>query len=92
MIHLHHISKIYHSDSVETHALSEVSLHVEEGEFISIMGPSGCGKTTLLNIIGMLDEFEQGLYVFDDREVKQAFGKGKGEASQSQYWLCISKF
>lgn len=71
MIHLHHISKIYRSASVETHALNEVSLNVEEGEFISIMGPSGCGKTTLLNIIGLLDNFDSGLYVFDDRDVKK---------------------
>lgn len=71
MIHLHHISKVYRSASVETHALSEVSLEVEEGEFISIMGPSGCGKTSLLNIIGMLDNFQKGLYIFDDRDVKK---------------------
>lgn len=71
MIHLHHISKVYRSASVETHALSEVSLEVEEGEFISIMGPSGCGKTSLLNIIGMLDTFQKGLYIFDDRDVKK---------------------
>ncbi len=71
MIHLHHISKIYRSASVETHALSELNLEVNEGEFISVMGPSGCGKTTLLNIIGLLDNFDGGLYVFDDRDIRK---------------------
>ncbi len=71
MIQLHHLSKIYKSDTVETHALKEISLQVEEGEFVSIMGPSGCGKTTLLNIIGLLDNFNRGLYIFDSKEVKE---------------------
>lgn len=71
MIHLHQISKIYRSESVETRALSEVSLQVDEGEFISIMGPSGCGKSTLVNIIGMLDTYDHGLYVFEDVDVNK---------------------
>lgn len=92
MIHLHHISKIYHSDSVETHALSEVSLHVDEGEFISIMGPSGCGKTTLLNIIGLLDEFDQGLYVFDDREVRKLSEKEKVKLRKANIGFVFQNF
>jgi putative ABC transport system ATP-binding protein len=71
MIHIHQISKVYRSTSVETRALNELSLEVAEGEFLSIMGPSGCGKTTLLNIIGLLDSFDTGLYVFDDQNIKK---------------------
>ena len=47
-----------------TFLLRDVNLHIKEGEFISIMGPSGSGKSTLLNVIGMLDEFNEGEYNF----------------------------
>lgn len=54
-----------------------MSFQVSEGEFISVMGPSGCGKTTLINIIGMLDNFERGLYIFDDIDVRKLSEKAK---------------
>ncbi len=56
MIKLENVNKVYRTKTIETTALNNISLHVDEGEFISIMGPSGCGKSTLLNIIGLLDE------------------------------------
>ena len=55
MIELKGINKIYRTDEIETQALENVNLEVQEGEFLSIMGPSGCGKSTLLNIMGLLD-------------------------------------
>lgn len=69
MIKLHNIVKLYQSQSVETRALNEVSLQVGTGEFLSIMGPSGCGKTTLLNVIGFLDSFDAGLFIYEDQDV-----------------------
>ena len=62
MINISNLSKVYRTDEVETVALENVNLHVEEGEFVSIMGPSGCGKSTLLNILGLLDNPTGGEY------------------------------
>jgi putative ABC transport system ATP-binding protein len=60
MIHLSGIERVYRTDRIETVALENVSLSVQEGEFISIMGPSGCGKSTLLNVMGLLDQPTKG--------------------------------
>ncbi|GAA5219619.1 ABC transporter ATP-binding protein [Membranihabitans marinus] len=60
MIQLKNIQKTYQSDLVETLALNNINLTVNEGEFISIMGPSGCGKSTLLNLMGLLDKPSEG--------------------------------
>ncbi|MDR1644361.1 MAG: ABC transporter ATP-binding protein [Tannerellaceae bacterium] len=55
MIQLEGITKLYRTKDVETVALEQINLEVEEGEFLSVMGPSGCGKSTMLNIMGLLD-------------------------------------
>lgn len=55
IISLRDVDKVYRTKEIETLALENVNLDVEEGEFVSIMGPSGCGKSTLLNLIGLLD-------------------------------------
>jgi len=64
MIELKGIYKWINTGNNRTFLLKDVNLSVKEGEFISIMGPSGSGKTTLLNVIGMLDEFNEGEYTF----------------------------
>ena len=64
MIVLKGIYKWVNTGNNRTFLLRDVNLHVKEGEFISIMGPSGSGKSTLLNVIGMLDEFNEGEYNF----------------------------
>jgi putative ABC transport system ATP-binding protein len=62
VIRLEGITKVFHTDEVETHALSDVCLKIQPGEFLSISGPSGCGKSTLLSILGLLDSPSQGSY------------------------------
>jgi putative ABC transport system ATP-binding protein len=69
MLRMQNVSKIYRTDTVETHALRQFSLHVEEGEFVSVTGPSGSGKTTFLNIAGLLEEATGGIYELDGRDV-----------------------
>lgn len=55
LIQANQISKVYHETTVPVHAVNNIDLTIEEGEFTAIVGPSGCGKTTLLNILGGLD-------------------------------------
>ena len=69
MITLSHISKWISNASARTFILKDINLTVQEGEFISIMGPSGSGKSTLLNVIGMLDEPDEGDYLFNGENV-----------------------
>ena len=69
MIHLKKVFKWVNSGSNRTFLLKDINLDIAEGEFVSIMGPSGSGKSTLLNIIGMLDEANEGEYNFLDKPV-----------------------
>ena len=69
MIKTKNLKKIYTTEEVETTALDNVNLELNEGEFCAIMGPSGCGKSTLLNIMGLLDNPTEGEYHFMDHEV-----------------------
>jgi putative ABC transport system ATP-binding protein len=62
MITLKNIHKTYHTGLTSLHVLKGVDLHIEKGEFVSIMGSSGSGKSTLLNIVGLLDDHEKGEY------------------------------
>ena len=95
MIHLQNIEKVYRTDTVETLALSSISLNVEKGEFLSIMGPSGCGKSTLLNIMGLLDAPTKGDVKIDDqktdrfsdRELAQFRNKKLGFIFQSYHLI-----
>lgn len=71
MIEIQNLKKTFRTSEVETLALNNVNLNVDQGEFVAIMGPSGCGKSTLLNIIGMLDNPTEGSYKFAGHEAGQ---------------------
>jgi len=69
MLQMTQIRKIYRTELVETHALRELSLSVNQGEFVALTGSSGSGKTTFLNIAGMLESFDSGTYLLDGEDV-----------------------
>ena len=71
MIKTNNLKKIYTTEEVETTALDNVNIDINEKEFVAIMGPSGCGKSTLLNIVGLLDNPSDGEYHFLDQEVSK---------------------
>lgn len=71
MLKMEKVNKIYRTETVETHALSEFDVEVKAGEFVAIMGPSGCGKTTFLNVAGLLDTFDSGSYRLDGLDVSR---------------------
>lgn len=67
-IELKNIGRIFCVGDEEVHALKEVNLKINNGEYISLMGPSGSGKSTLLNLLGLLDRPSSGTYCLDDRD------------------------
>jgi putative ABC transport system ATP-binding protein len=69
MIKIEKISKVFRTEEVETKALSEVSITINQGEFVTIMGASGSGKSTLLNIVGLLDGATSGSYQLLNQEM-----------------------
>ena len=71
MLEMQHITKVYRTDLVETHALRDFGLKVGDGEFVAVTGPSGSGKTTFLNIAGLLESFDGGSYKLDDADVSR---------------------
>ena len=71
MLKMEGVTRIYRTGLVETRALRDFSLTVEEGEFVTITGPSGSGKTTFLNVAGLLDTFDEGKYYLDGLDVSR---------------------
>src|SRR6476619_443180 len=71
LIALDRVTKVFLTDEVETHALADVQLHINAGEYVSIAGPSGCGKSTLLSILGLLDSPSKGSYTLNGRPVAE---------------------
>jgi len=70
LIRMSGLGKVFVTDEVETHALADVHLEINRGEYLTVAGPSGCGKSTLLSIMGLLDTPSSGQYVLGDSPVE----------------------
>lgn len=92
MIELKHIFKYYDNKFQRTFVLKDINLKIEEGEFVSIMGPSGAGKSTLLNIVGLLDEPNEGEYLFQGQKVNQIKEKRKVEFHRNYVGFIFQAF
>ncbi len=92
MLKMSKVSKTYRTDIVETHALREFSLTVDEGEFVSVTGPSGSGKTTFLNIAGMLEELSGGIYELDGRDISKLNDKERSKVRNEKIGFIFQSF
>ena len=92
MIEINNLSKVFRTSEVETVALNQVSLQVNEGEFVAIMGPSGCGKSTLLNILGLLDNPTEGSYKLFGQEVANLHEKDRTRVRKGKIGFVFQSF
>ncbi len=92
VIQLTKLTKQYGFGDATYNALDEVTLKIEQGEFIAIMGPSGCGKTTLLNVIGLLDRSNDGEYLLDGKSVAKLSSKQQARARSNQIGIVFQSF
>ena len=92
MLQMNNIKKVFRTDLVETHALRDFSLRVDEGEFVAVTGPSGSGKTTFLNITGMLETFDGGAYLLDDQDVSSLNDKQRSRLRNEKIGFIFQSF
>ena len=92
LISLSNIGKVFMTDELETHALSDVHLELRRGEFIAIEGPSGSGKTTLLSILGLLDVASSGKYTLSGRELTGLGAKDRARIRNREIGFIFQTF
>ncbi len=92
LIRLEGIKKVFYTDEVETHALSEIHLDIRHGEYVAIAGPSGCGKTTLLSILGLLDSPTEGTYTLDGQGVAKLTASERARVRNRQIGFIFQAF
>ena len=86
------VQKVYLTDTVETHALLDVDLTVEQGEYVAISGPSGCGKTTLLSILGLLETPSSGRYTLAGIPVTELLSSERARVRNKQIGFVFQAF
>jgi putative ABC transport system ATP-binding protein len=92
LLHLEGVTKVFLTDEVETHALSNVDMTVHAGEWVAIVGPSGSGKTTLLAILGLLDTPTSGTYLLDNHPVSALTGTQRARVRNRQIGFIFQSF
>jgi putative ABC transport system ATP-binding protein len=92
MIRLENVEKVYRTDRIETVALSDISLDVPEGEFVSVMGPSGCGKSTLLHMMGLLDVPSRGRVLLNGTPVTSYRDRALAEVRNREIGFVFQTF
>lgn len=92
MLTMKNINKVFQTDEVQTHALRDFHLKVNEGDFISVTGPSGSGKTTFLNIAGLLESFTSGTFTLDDLDISSLSDSGRSKARNEKIGFIFQSF
>ena len=92
LIRMEGIKKVFYTDEVETHALADVHLEINPGEYIAIAGPSGCGKTTLLSILGLLDTPTDGQYSLSGEHVAKLSAADRARIRNRQIGFIFQAF
>jgi len=92
MLKMTDVKKVFRTDLVETHALRDFNLHVGEGDFVAVTGPSGSGKTTFLNIAGLLETFNGGIYELDGQDVSHLNDKRRSQLRNEKIGFIFQSF
>lgn len=91
-IQMNNISKVFETDEMETHALQDINVSINEGDYVSISGPSGCGKSTLLSILGLLDKPSGGEYIIEGTNVSDLSLDEAAEIRNSKIGFIFQSF
>ncbi|MCL7976258.1 MAG: ABC transporter ATP-binding protein [marine benthic group bacterium] len=92
LIRLEGVNKIFYTEEMETHALSDIDLQIRDGEFAEVMGPSGCGKSTLLSLIGLLDTPTEGGYWLNGESVSDLSPSERAEVRNRHIGFIFQAF
>ena len=92
MIQLQQLNRVFRTSELETTALNQIDLQIEQGDFVAIMGPSGCGKSTLLSILGMLDSPSAGAYLFEGTDIARYSEKQLAQLRKTKLGFVFQSF
>ena len=92
LISLSGIKKVFHTNEVETHALSNITLDINNGEYVAITGPSGCGKSTLLSVIGLLDTLTEGQFMLAGHDATTLSRRERADIRNRQIGFIFQSF
>jgi putative ABC transport system ATP-binding protein len=92
LIRMRSVSKVFHTDEIETHALHEIDLDIRPGEYVAISGPSGCGKSTLLSILGLLDSPTTGEFLLAGERVDSLTARERARVRNRQIGFIFQAF